>query len=100
MPSCRTSGAMAGFQSTNPQDINDLGQVVGISTSTTNFNSTAFSWQNRSFNSLGALVAGAASSATAVQQHRHGRRQDETTVASPYRWVSRGDPIPLPFRPA
>jgi probable HAF family extracellular repeat protein len=79
-------GAMAGFQSTNPQDINDLGQVVGISTSTTNFNSTAFSWQNGSFTNLGALVAGAASSATAV--NNTGTVVGTSNGGFPVRWVN------------
>ncbi len=79
-------GAMAGFQSTNPQDINDLGQVVGISTSTTNFNSTAFSWQNGSFTNLGALIAGAASSATAV--NNTGTVVGTSNGGFPVRWVN------------
>lgn len=79
-------GAMAGYQSTNPQDINDLGVVVGASTSTTTFGSTAFRWQNGTFTNLGALSAGAASIAMAV--NNTGTIVGTSNGGFPVRWVN------------
>lgn len=79
-------GALAGYQSTNPQDINDLGQIVGISTNTTNFNTTAFHWQNGTFTNLGALVSGAASSALAL--NNTGTVVGTSNGGFPVRWVN------------
>lgn len=79
-------GAMSGYQSTDPQDINDLGQVVGIATNTTNFNTTAFRWQNGSFTNLGALAPGAASSALAT--NNTGTIVGTSNGGFPVRWVN------------
>ena len=79
-------GAMAGFQSTNPQDINDAGQIVGTSTNTVNFNSTAFRWQSGAFTNLGALSVGAASGANAL--NNTGTIVGTSNGGFPVRWVN------------
>jgi probable HAF family extracellular repeat protein len=79
-------GAMAGFQSTNPQDINDASEVVGTSTNTFNFNNTAFRWQSGTFTNLGALSAGAASSAYAL--NNTGTIVGTSNGGFPVRWVN------------
>ncbi len=79
-------GALTGFASTNPQDINDAGAVVGISTNTTSFNATAFLWQNGSFTNLGALAAGAASNAFAI--NNTGTIVGTSNGGFPVRWVN------------
>ena len=86
-------GAMAGYNSTNPQDINDAAAVVGISTNTTNFNTTAFLWQNGTFTNLGALSAGAASSAIAM--NNTGTIVGTSNGGFPVRWVN-GQILQLP----
>lgn len=79
-------GALSGYASTNPQDINDAGSVVGISTNTTNFNSTAFLWQAGGFTNLGALSAGAASAALAL--NNTGTIVGTSNGGFPVRWVN------------
>ena len=79
-------GALAGFQSTSPQDINDASVVVGTSTNTFNFNNTAFRWQSGTFTNLGALSAGAASSAIAV--NNTGTIVGTSNGGFPVRWVN------------
>jgi probable HAF family extracellular repeat protein len=79
-------GGMAGFSSTDPRDINDLGQIVGTSINVTNFNRTAFLWQGGNFTNLGALAAGAASGAMAI--NNTGTIVGTSNGGFPVRWVN------------
>ena len=79
-------GGMSGFPSTDPRDINDLGQIVGTSINTTSSNRTAFLWQNGTFTNLGALAAGAASNAYAV--NNTGTIVGNSNGGFPVRWVN------------
>lgn len=63
-----------------PQDINDLGQVVGGTAS------TAFLWQNGTFTDLGALSPGAVSSAYAI--NNTGTIVGTSNGGFPVRWVN------------
>ena len=63
-----------------PQDINDLGQVVGSTAS------TAFLWQNGRFTDLGALSPGAVSSAYAI--NNTGTIVGTSNGGFPVRWVN------------
>ncbi|MEQ1692575.1 MAG: PKD domain-containing protein [Gemmatimonas sp.] len=63
-----------------PQDINDLGQVVGATAS------TAFLWQNGTIANLGALSPGAVSSAYAI--NNTGTIVGTSNGGFPVRWVN------------
>ncbi|MDZ4865479.1 MAG: PKD domain-containing protein [Gemmatimonadota bacterium] len=79
-------GGMSGFLSTDPRDINDLGQIVGTSVNTTSGNRAAFLWQNGTFTNLGALAAGATSNAYAV--NNTGTIVGNSNGGFPVRWVN------------
>jgi len=86
-------GAMAGYNSTSPEDINDQGAVVGTSINTTNFNRTAFLWQNGAFTDLG--INGGAAKATAM--NNTGTVVGYINGGFPVRWVNgQRSSLPVP----
>lgn len=79
-------GPMSGYASVNPQDINDLGAVVGIANDPTTFANTGFVYNNATYAKLPPLSAGAATAATAI--NNAGTVVGTSNGGFPVRWVS------------
>ena len=88
-------GPMNGYSSISPQDINDAGQVVGTAYNTTTFANTAFVYADATYQNLGALSAGAASTAMAI--NATGTIVGTSNGGFPVRWVNAAiQSLPVP----